>query len=100
PNRRCLKAESRSGTATRHAPEEFHQLFQASFLRRPGGRTAPPLLAAEEEWAQTGRATRSHGAGTAARGEAGSLRGGLAIAMQALRNRIATRPRGVADGRG
>src|ERR1019366_9229348 len=33
-------------------------------------------------------------------GEAGSDRGGLAVAMQALRNRIATSPGGAADGRG
>src|ERR1017187_7024308 len=67
---------------------------------RHGGPTAPPVLAAEEERAQTGRPARAHGTGTAAGGEPGSDRGGLAVAMQALRNRIATDPGGAADGRG
>src|ERR1019366_1704054 len=99
-NARCRKADRRSGTATGHAQEEFHQFFQASFLRRPGRHTTPPLLAEEEEWAQTGRATRARGTGTATRGEAGSNRRGLAVAMQALRNRVATGPGGAADNRG
>src|SRR5205085_3000037 len=71
----------------------------ASFFRWLGGRAAPPMLSAKEEWAQTGRATRAHGTGTATSGDAGSDRGDPAVTMQALRNRIAPDPRGAAGNR-
>src|ERR1035441_5191482 len=91
-DRGCRKADRRSGTATGHAPEKFHQFFQALFLGRRRRQTAPPVLAAAEEWAQTGRANRAHGTGTAVRGKTGSDRGGLTAAVQALRNCLAASP--------